>query len=198
MKFNMDKGIYLSKKYENSYTEFYNKYYNMMRNYAMVGLEGDSYKADDVVQNCMFSLYRKDNFKLIIGVSEDRRRKYIEVMVRNSIASLHRKDKKYVLIGEIRHHIESLKGYSGCFYEECKRLDPLPNTITRLESKSIIRMLDILSKKEKIVFNYILEGLKISEIAETCNLTVSGIKKRITRARVKLKQERFAWQGRNW
>ena len=155
-------------------------------------LKGNFYGAQDIAQDCMMKLAEKEIFEDIMNMKEDKRRRYLASMVSNCSIDFIRKEKRYVLqsTDEVNTYFEN---------EECnndKKIDPYKKVALRMELLDIINSIKSLSDKDKWIFKCLLcYDMKIKDIARMCNITISGVHKRLFRARVQLKEDRLAWQG---
>ncbi len=140
----------------------FKQYYPRLRNYA-IRFVGDTFVAEDIVQECFVKLYEK-RFKY----SDVSPAALLFVMVRNSCLNFLKR--KSVLVGEPSFTIPSkITADDTLMYAELK--------------SEILRIVNTLPPKCREVFNMKhFEGLNTREIAERTNTSMQNVEKHLANA----------------
>lgn len=130
----------------------------------------NKYDAEDILQNVFIKIYKNiDNLK-----SETKLESWIFQITRNAIIDYYRTKKPDYLIGEI---------------EEAFEASIETENMNRKISLCLNDMIEELPKKYQMPLNlYEFGNHKHKEISKELNISVSGSKTRVQRARVKLKE----------
>ena len=151
---------------EEAYEYLMNEYYGQLRAYAL-GLTKDKFKAEDIVQNVFFKVWKKR--KKLSGINSIKN--FLYKSVYNEFIDQYRKNKKLTLMDE--SHI--------------KHLNTIVDDINPDEFLTLIDMvkkeIDNLPPKCKTIFKLAkLEGLTYREIAEYQSISLRTVENHMIKA----------------
>ena len=135
-------------------------------------------------QNSLVSISNKRTYEVIEHLSEDKKKNYIISIVKNKAIDYYRREMKYVLtsdeeIGRIREDDTSRNNDE----------DILKKIIIKMELLDILTYISSMSSSEQRIFRLLLVyDMKIKDMANNCNMTVSGVRKKLARTRLKLRR----------
>ena len=77
-----------------------------------------------------------------------------------------------------------------------KHYDLWDEVVIKMELMDIIEYMKQLSAKEQRIFKLmLLYDMKLKDISRACNISIDAVKKRLLRARIKLRSRRLLWEG---
>lgn len=175
---------FIGKEYMQSFNELYSKYYKLMLYVANQKLGGNFHASEDVVQNSLVSISNKSTYEIIEQLSEDKKKSYIISIVKNKAIDYYRKEMKYVPTNEDEiTRIREDNTYR--YYDE----DILKKFIIKMELLDILQYISTMSASEQRLFRLLLiYDMKIKDMATNCNMTVSGVRKKLARTRIKIRR----------
>jgi RNA polymerase sigma-70 factor (ECF subfamily) len=160
-----------SKRSATAYEELYDRYADKLYRYAIF-LINDTAKTEDIIQNIFISLYDK----LINDKNEiNNLNAYLHCAVKNQVYKAIKKNEKEVEFEETKYEQVVQQNY-----DDTELFELIKKAINKLEPKY----------KEPYVLKE-FNGMSHKEIAEILNLSVEGVRTRVHRAQLKIKEELF-------
>jgi RNA polymerase sigma-70 factor (ECF subfamily) len=171
----------IGKEHIESFERLFRRYYSFLVNMASQKLSGNYDASEDVVQDSFIKVCRKKNYLQIVALEERYRKNYLIEVVRNQTVDYCRREDKYIL----------RPNYEMCLLKERnaenKQDDILKKIVIKTELMDILMYINTLSDKEKSIMRLLLYyDMNLGDVANIYDISISGIRKRLYRTRLKL------------
>ena len=157
------------------FEDIYSRYERLMFVVARDILK-DPYKAEDAVNDAFINIIK--NFEKIGAADSPRTKRFVVIIVRNICFNVLKKDKRHpeVLSDDVSEKDQHAAPAEDSFFDSY--------SIEKL--KETIRMLP--AKQRDALYLHVTENMSVKEIASLLGLSSETVKKRIQRARKKLRE----------
>ena len=157
------------------FEELYNTYKGKMFSLAFSILK-NHHNAEEAVSQAFFTAAK--NFSKISSLAEEKRGAYLKIIVKNAAIDIYRKEKSD--LSQPLEEIENLGGVSDDVSDE---------VLSKIEYETVVEAIRALPEQyAETLYLFHVRDLSVKEVSEQLHAEPETIKKRLQRARQKLKE----------